>query len=657
VRAFQGAYDGACMGGSEAPELAALRRRVAELERELATSRSAEAFLQSVLKAVPNFITNVDPDLNIRFLNRYLPEYDPASVVGRSVLDYVDPKDHALVREQIDYARATGEITSFSVDGEGVKGQRASYMTWVAAVHEPDGRVGACLSFVDVTEQRARDKAYRESQERLRLALDATGIGLWSWDPQTDEPVWDARLLELHGLSEMPPLDAYFTRIVHPDDRERLRSGMRRAARVGELAQATYRIIRPDGSVRWLFAFGRLQTSTEGRPLMMGGCTDVTRQHELEEQLKQAQKMEAVGSLTAGIAHNFNNMLAVIIPTLELAEQLVPAQHLTLIQHASHAATRASELVLELMTYAGQSAATRRVNADLKRVVEAAADICRRTFDAHIALRVEYATPPPVLACSPVQIEQVLVNLLLNARDAVLDANVPHGSVTLRVRRARPSDTPGAVDPDGAVVCIDVIDNGAGMSEEVRARIFEPFFTTKGVGRGTGLGLATSYAIVREHGGAISAESEVGRGSCFTVELPITRTEEQAPQATPVTTDTPLKASVLVVDDDVAVRDTLVHVLSAAGLEVLQAYDGESAVAALAARPSIDVVLLDRSMPGGPGERFVPRLRAVSPHAKLVFLSGQAIHPALAQQVDFVLPKPTTGGALLSAIRDVLRAR
>lgn len=644
------------MGGPDGAEVAALRRRVAELERELETSRSAEAFLESVLRAVPTFITNLDPDLNIRFLNRYRPGHDAASVVGRNVLEFLDPQDHEQVRKHIDHARATGEITAFTVGAARPHGRRANYMTWVAPVHEPDGRIGACLSFADVTDERVREKAYRESQERLRLALDATGIGLWSWDPQTYERDWDARMLTLHGVSEMPPLDAYFTSIVHPDDRENLLRGMRRAVRMGELGHATYRVIRPDGSLRWLFAFGRLQTSAEGRPLMMGGCMDVTRQHELEEQLKQSQKMEAVGSLTAGIAHNFNNMLAVIIPTLELAENLVPQQHLTLIQHASHAAGRASELVLELMTYAGQSATTRRVNADLKRVVEAAADICRRTFDAHITLRVEYETPPPVIACSPVQIEQVLVNLLLNARDAVLDANVPRGSVTMRVRRARPSAAPGAVAPDGLAVCIDVIDNGAGMSDEVRARIFEPFFTTKGVGRGTGLGLATSYAIVREHGGTISAESEIGRGTCFTVELPITRTDERTPSDAPSAPDAPLKASVLVVDDDANVRGALVHVLSAAGLDVFEGYDGESAVGVLAAHPLIDVVLLDRSMPGGPGERFIPRLRELS-QAKIVFLSGQAIGPAIAEQVDSVVPKPVTAGALLAAIRNVLRTR
>jgi nitrogen-specific signal transduction histidine kinase len=413
--------------------------------------------------------------------------------------------------------------------------------------------------------------------------------------------------------------------------------------------------VSKDGSVRCLFSLGRSVTDAKGRVVkVLGGQVDVTAQRALEEQLRQSQKMEAIGSLTAGIAHNFNNMLTVILPTLELTAKLLPPERVSLLREATHAARRAAEMVHQLMTYAGQSDAHERGVHDIGAVIDASVGICTRVFEPHIALEAHHDGPPAAVVCNAVQLEQVLVNLLVNARDAVNDAQRAEGGrVLVRSRIANVLRDDGHVQ---RCALIEVIDNGTGMSEAVRARVFEPFFTTKAHGRGTGLGLAMSFAIVRDLGGTLSCESSPGVGTTFTILLPVTSEPLSRPKSNaPLTM--PAGHRVLIVDDEQAVRMTLQYVLADAGLSVVSAESGKLALELLRTRAAeIDVVLLDRSMPGGPGESFVPAIRELAPHARIIFLSGGTVDGRLAAMVDAVVPKPVTGPALLDAIHQVFEA-
>ncbi|MDB4985191.1 MAG: Blue-light-activated protein [Myxococcaceae bacterium] len=630
----------------------ALRQRVIELERELGESRSASTFLESVLQAVPAFISNLDPDLNIRFLNRYQPGHTLANTIGRSVFDYIAPEDRAIARHHIDQARETGQIVSYTLHrATGPHGAPSSYLTRVAPVREIDGRVGACLAFIDTTDEHERERELRETQESLRLALEATGFGLWSWDLQTGEVVWDERMRALHGSGVPLPPAPYAEQLVHPDDRALVRASVAHMRATGVFEQQQpHRVVWPDGTVRWLLTVGRTVLDEQGKTVkLVGGALDVTRQQELEEQLRKGQRMDAVANLSAGIAHNFNNMLAVILPILELATPLVPAHMRPMLRDGSHAASRAAELVKQLMAYAGQATVPQRTPCDIKATVEAAVSLCRHAYDTRIELSVEMPEAPLFVACDAGQIEQVLVNLLLNARDSILSGPRSRGRVLVVVRDSSSS----AADPSARQLSIDVADDGSGMSEQVRARMFEPFFTTKPVGKGTGLGLATSYAIVRDHGGVLTCESTQGAGSRFTVTLPLATklVAEAAPAlATPATSGT----HVLVVDDDDAVRSTFVALLGTAHLQVYEAESCATAIRILRAHPAMQVILLDRSMPDGPGERIIPELRQIAPAARILFLSGQRIQASAAAMADAVLQKPISGAALLAAIAKVL---
>lgn len=358
------------------------------------------------------------------------------------------------------------------------------------------------------------------SVEVSAAAIRATGLGLWSWDVASGELVWDEGMLLLHACPSTPTVDRYLNEIVHPADRPEALARAQRLLEGGPWDRVPFRIVQPNGDVRWVLASGVAVTTVGGKPQrLVGSVLDITEQRAVEEQLRQAQKMEAIGNLTAGLAHNFNNMLCVIIPTLEFAIRWLPNERKPMLREAMHAARRASELVRQLMTFAGQSPSSQRACHSSHDVVRAAFDICARVFGEDLQLTATFEDAPIPIYCNAGQIEQVLVNLLLNARDAVLAAGPHRGHVGVRVsvRRGQPDRVNG--EPERWLK-IEVSDDGIGMTEEVKAKAFEPFFTTKAPGRGTGLGLATSYAIVREHRGRLECASHAGLGTTFTIMLP-----------------------------------------------------------------------------------------------------------------------------------------
>jgi len=637
-----------------AQENAELRTRVAAFERTAAQHAADAELLRGLLAAVPAFIIHVDSEFRVRFVNHYQPGLSPDNVLGRPAFDFIAPDDHARSRAFIEQARSTGQIVSYPTVGAGPHGRPAHYENYVAPVREADGRTGALMVAVDVSAQVERERALHESESRLDVALEATGIGLWGWDVRSGELFWDERMTALHGSRAVAPLERYAERFVHPDDRASFMARARRTIETGVWETFAYRIVRDNGVVRWITSRGRVERDEHGTlTKVVGGTLDVTEQRLLEEQLRQSQKMEAIGNLTAGIAHNFNNMLSVIMPTLDILSRMLPKERAPLLKDASHATRRAAEMVQQLMTYAGHSFTHERKPVALDEVVEAAVGICRRVFDRRVQLDTSYDGPAPTVLCNPVQIEQVLVNLLLNARDAVLDAKPERGLVSVRVRaHEEPLPAGQAGGPPLESVTIEIEDDGVGMSPELRGHLFEPFFTTKGAGRGTGLGLATSFAIMRDHGGTLECRSVEGEGTTFTLRLPTSALPATRSASPPKPAPTP-RLRVLLIDDDAAVRATVERILSDADLSVIAAGDGAAGVALLEAHPDVDVVLLDRSMPGGAGETFIPRLRAAAPRTKIVFLSGQAIEHAVAVLADGVVAKPATAERLLAILQRI----
>jgi two-component system, cell cycle sensor histidine kinase and response regulator CckA len=607
------------------------------------------AFLRGVLDGVPAFVVLIDPALRMRYINRLQPGYSLEEVLGRSIEDFTAPEQHAVQRKAVEDALRTGESQTFLIRGDGGQGRTAHYESRAVPVNDSHGRRAVCIIALEVTEHVARAEALKQSEEKLRLAVDATGIGLWTYDIPHNRVEWSARMHEIMGRAEPVNLRDYVS-LVHPDDRARIEH-QELNLQGGSIDFLAHRIVRGDGEVRWLVPTGRVQQDEHGRPLrIMGGTLDVTAQQRVEEHLRHAQKMDAVGALTAGVAHNFNNMLAVIMPALEIAVRTGDDAHRKLYSDAAHASRRAAELVAQLMTFAGQRRSSAPESVHLAPIILRAISMCEQTFSPHLDIDSAIDGGCAPVRCDAAAIEQVVVNLLINARDAITTAE--RDRPRLRMELAEVSATPPGRTPapERRYVRISVRDNGVGMSAEVKRHLFEPFFTTKGPGRGTGLGLATSYAIVRDQDGFITVDSTEGVGTSLEIHLPLA--EHRPDTQHPASADVPSARSgvVLIVDDEPAVLGAMAGVLRGHGHVVMTASDGRAAVALLDAGQTPELVLLDRAMPGWPVRTVLAELRKRIPEVPILFFTGHDVGDDDRSLVQGVLHKPASIDELLATV-------
>ena len=336
-----------------------------------------------------------------------------------------------------------------------------------------------------------------------------------------------------------------------------------------------------------------------------------------EERFRQTQKMEAIGQLAGGIAHDFNNLLTVISGHASAFPRFVLSPEAQLAASEILAASqRAAALTRQLLVFS-RGQVLHPENVEANAIVGGVVQMLRRVIAEHISIEVELEAQPIPVYVDPAQLEQILLNLIVNARDAM-----PHGgAITIRVGRRKASESPVELARDECVL-ISVSDTGLGMSEETKARIFEPFFTTKEPGAGTGLGLSTVYGIVHQSGGAIEVESSPGAGSTFNVFLPIGSgsVEPAAPVAAGEAPSAP--GTVMVVEDDSAVRKLAAEILARAGHEVREAENGVLALESLAEEAGVDVVLTDIVMPAMSGWELGDAIRLRYPEMRVLYMSG-----------------------------------
>jgi len=384
----------------------------------------------------------------------------------------------------------------------------------------------------------------------------------------------------------------------------------------------------------------------------------------LEEELRQSQKMEAVGQLTAGIAHNFNNMLAAIMGNVELAKMYATDNIQRYLQTAITSSQRAADMVKELMAFSrvGQ---VEQEPVDIKSVINDTVKICRRTFDRKIEITVESDDNlPPILGNSG-KLGQVLLNLCLNARDALneIDKRLPcirieSSTVSLDVDDCiiQPEASPGQY------IQVSVSDNGIGMDKKTQERIFEPFFTTKEVGKGTGLGLATVYGIIKQHDGWIECQSELGVGTTFSVYLPaydrnrafgknlVSSAEEV--ERMPGGTET-----ILLIDDEEMIREVAQAMLESRGYTVILGVDGTDGLNAFTRyQDKIDLVILDLSMPKMSGWEVLAEMLAIAPDVKVLISTGHPCGDAKLEGESDVIKKPFQWQEFMQTVREVLEA-
>jgi PAS domain S-box-containing protein len=505
----------------------------------------------------------------------------------------------------------------------------------------------------------------RESQvqlartEAFALVMAAhVGLdGLWIKVPPT--------LCALLGREENRLLGTPIAAVLHPEDvatelaeRERL---LRGETRTFDLET---RWIRPGGRPLWMYVNTSVVQDAQGRPrYLLMYLKDITERKSLEDQLRLAQKMEAVGQLAGGIAHDFNNLLTAILGSTELLLASTDPDDVRRddVQEIGRAAHRASALVRQLLAFSRKQVMQPRL-VNLNTIVGEMGGMLRRLVGERINLRLDLDPALGDVTADPGQIEQVVANLGVNARDAMPDG----GTLTIATANVSRGGMTGASDdglPGGPLVVLIVTDTGMGMDEHVLAHLFEPFFTTKELGRGTGLGLATVYGIVRQSGGQIQVSSRPGDGSTFTVYLPRMDSHGRsglalagAPEPVPGGTET-----VLVVEDEEAVRHLVCRVLRAKGYRVLEAPHAEAALLlAGSTRTPIDLLVTDMVMPGMGGSALAAELTASRPSLRVLFITGYAPE-AVERRGELVdagglLEKPFSADQLARKVREVLVA-
>jgi PAS domain S-box-containing protein len=543
--------------------------------------------------------------------------YPAAEMIGQSIFRLIPEDRHDAERDLLERLRR-GENVEFE-EAERIHrdGRRIWISLSVSPVRDAEGRlVGAASIKRDITERRRAEAELRRHQDQLRLAHRAARIGAWHWEVATRELTWDEGLRQLYGLQADETVSdlAGFLARVHPEDRERVETSFQRALQGGGGLGHEYRIVLSSGEIRWLADLGQVGHDAEGGAIYVTGiCLDITERRAAEERLREAHRLQAAGQLAGGIAHEANNQMSVVLGAVHflLRRKDLPEAAAADVDLIRRAAERTATITQQLLAFSRRQL-LRLENVDLNELVQAAEPLLRRSLAETQELVIRLGELPGPVRADHHQLEQVLLNLILNARDAMPQG----GQVTIETGR------------NGEMALLTVRDTGVGMDQQTLRRAFEPFFTTKEVGQGTGLGLSVVHGIVAQVGGQIQADSEPGRGSAFTLRLPIA-----APLASGETMGAgaggppPGGATVLVVEDDEAVRRMTVRALGEAGYATLEASDGREALDLVQERPNPpDLVVTDLGMPRMGGHALAQRLRADHPSLPVLLISGH-VHP------------------------------
>jgi two-component system, cell cycle sensor histidine kinase and response regulator CckA len=502
--------------------------------------------------------------------------------------------------------------------------------TTAAVIRDAAGRPERIVgNQVDITDWKTAELQLRETTDLLEYVLDTSPIVVFAGTVEDGEFIPDY----VSGNSERVQgwsADAFlsssmrWTELLHPDDVGRVIAANHRALEHGQSEWET-RLLQPDGRYGSYRTVLRVNTDADG-PVSYVGCTlDVTESHRMQEQLQQAQKMEAIGQLAGGVAHDFNNLLLVISGYAEVARsRSAPGGAADLAMGEVERATRqATSLVQQLLTFSRRQE-LEEVTVDVADTVLGMKDLLATTAGEQVHLEVVIEADAVCVRLGQGQLEQMILNLVVNARDAMPTG----GDLTIAVA---PVELDGSAStsttlPAGSYVRVACSDTGEGMTSEIRARAFEPFFTTKPVGSGTGLGLATVYGIVSKAGGGMALGSDPGAGT--TVELYLPRHVEMEGRAELATTEAASRARgglLLLVEDQPQVRALLTTSLERLGYDVLSAKDGADALSLVEGeQPDLDLVITDVVMPGMDGLELADRLRVASPDLDVLFMSGYA---------------------------------
>jgi PAS domain S-box-containing protein len=539
------------------------------------------------------------------------------------------------------------------------------YWFEVNAYPTPDG---LAVYFRDVNDRLKHEEALRLSEERFRLIAKATNDVIWDWDVSKRTLWWNDSLFSMfgHDPEVVGNGPESWVNFIHPADRQSAHDSIRNALNDPDVNgwQHEYRFMHANGEPRTVIDRGYVMRDPKGRAIrMVGSMMDLTDSREMNDRLRQSQKMEAVGQLTGGVAHDFNNLLTVILGNAELlSEQLTDQQQLRMLaEMTATAAERGAELTNRLLAFARrQPLEPKQVN--LNKLIQGMDNLLRRTLQENIDIETVYAGGLWLSEVDPGQLEGALLNLAINARDAMPDG----GKLTIETANTLLDETYASQHDEvkpGQYVLISVSDTGIGMPPNIVSRAFEPFFTTKQMGKGSGLGLSMVYGFAKQSGGHIKIYSEINEGTTVKLYLPRAVNSADAVYEGHVALVTEGGTEkILIVEDDPLVRQHVSAQLKTLGYQVISCSNAEDALEVIMQLRDIDLLFTDIVMPGSMnGRQLAEATRELRPSIKILFTSGYTenaiVHHGRLDRGVHLLNKPYRRQELAAKVRKVLNER
>jgi len=679
-------------------------RDVTDDHRKAVALQESEELYRATFDQAPVGMAQTTLDgtwLRINEATSAITGYSYDEMLGHTFYDITHPDDRDADTAQVD-ALLAGHAAASTLEMRYVRrdGSIVWVSRWVSVLRNTVGRPYRLIAMiVDITERKSTQAALEESETRLRLAREAAGFGVWDWDLITGQAVWSEQQWRLRGWEPRPGGVEHeiWSSTIHDQDRERVLA--ENTAAIADPARpldTTYRIVRPDGATRWLLVKATVVRDPQGKPLRMVGVSmDVTESRETEAALRRlsnelevrvqeeinareaaqaravrAERMQALGQLAAGIAHDFNNVLQMVLGSATLieaeprdAESVAGLAHLII-----EAADQGTATTRRLLTL-GRHGDLRTETLDVASLLQGLREILVHTLGSAVTVEVRVEAGLPPLLADKAQLELSLVNLAVNARDAM-----PEGGRLLLAAAGElvakgHTDDPANLDA-GDYVRLSVIDTGVGIDADTLARVGEPFFTTKKIGAGTGLGVAMVRGFAEQSKGAMRLDSRVGQGTTVTLWLPAAprdRPEDPARNREGKVVSGASYAGktsrILLVDDETRVRDVLALHLTRNGFQVLVGADGHEALALLDAGENVDALVTDLSMPGMDGIALIRAAQERRPGMPAVLLTGYAgdgVNLAISGAVSgaySLLRKPVRSAQLVDRIRALLAGR